>query len=96
MRAVRTLLALTCLAAFGAAGCGVGAQHPGMAAAKGRGMLAARGVWEDWIDLEDFDTIENDYDHYGPVSHPFFDALEFTPVKASKAGSTVLPARACC
>lgn len=92
MRSVRALLALTCAALVGvaAAGCGAAGHHPGMAAAKSRGMLGARGVWEDPIRLEDFDTIENSYDHYGPVSHPFFDALEFTPVKASKAGSTVL------
>ncbi len=92
MRPVRALLSLTCVALVGvaAAGCGAATQHPGIAAAKARGALAARSVWEDPIRLEDFDSIENDYDHYGPVNHPFFDSLEFTPVKASKAGSTVL------
>ena len=92
MRPLHALLSLTCAALVGvaAAGCGVAGQPAGYAAAKARGALAAKGAWEDPVTLEDFDSIENSYDHYGPVSHPFFDALEFTPVKASKAGSTVL------
>ena len=92
MRPLHALLSLTCAAMVGAAvaGCGAMGPNPGYASAKARGALAAKGVWEDPVLLEDFDTVENSYDHYGPVSHPFFDALEFTPVKASKAGSTVL------
>jgi hypothetical protein len=92
MRPVRTLLSLACVALVGvaAAGCGLQAPAPGMASAKARGALAARGTWEEAVVLEDFDTIENSYDHYGPVNHPFFDTLDFTPVKTAKSGSTVL------
>ena len=37
-------------------------------------VICARGFRP--ITLEDFDSIENDYDHYGPVNHPFFDVTD--------------------
>lgn len=94
MRAFPPLIPLTCAAvlALAAAGCGTAGQPAGFAAAKARAALAAKNDnWEDPIVLEDFESNTNDYDHYGPVGHPFFDALEFTwPVNAERAGSAVL------
>ncbi|MEB3328746.1 MAG: hypothetical protein VKQ33_05895 [Candidatus Sericytochromatia bacterium] len=54
------------------------------------GFLAARGAWEPPTVLEDFDTVDNQYDNLSPVGHPFFEPLEFTPVKPSAGTSTVL------
>ncbi|MEB3220669.1 MAG: hypothetical protein VKS61_01190 [Candidatus Sericytochromatia bacterium] len=67
------------------------AQAPGLSPrARAQGPLAARGAWEPPTVLEDFDTVDNQYDNLSPVGHPFLEPLEFTPVKPSAAGSTVL------
>ncbi|MEB3195903.1 MAG: hypothetical protein VKP62_01750 [Candidatus Sericytochromatia bacterium] len=81
---------LTCGLTALTAACGLPQTGLDGARAKGRGTLAAQSVWEPPTVLEDFDSTANQYDHYGPVSHPFFDPLEFTPLKPSAAGSTVL------
>lgn len=52
--------------------------------------LSVRTAWEEPLVLEDFDTVGNQYVHEGPVSHPFFEPLEFTPVKPAGLGTTVL------
>jgi hypothetical protein len=62
----------------------------GLARVRSHGGVAVRGAWEPPTVLEDFDTVDNQYDNLSPVGHPFFEPLEFTPVKPAAGSSTVL------
>lgn len=90
MRLARLLLLPPLLGSLAlASGC---ATPSGLLPARARaaGVAGARGAWEPPTVLEDFDSVENQYDNLSPVGHPFFEPLEFTPVKPSAGTSTVL------
>jgi hypothetical protein len=92
MRALRACSVGTWLTllALGLTACGQAFNLDEMARVRAASQLATRSAWEPPIVLEDFDTTGHQYVHEGPVSHPFFEALEFTPVKPAGSGTTVL------
>lgn len=75
---------------LGLSACGGSATGGDPARLRAASQWATRSVWEAPTVLEDFDTTGNQYVHEGPVSHPFFESLQFTPVKPSGLGTTVL------
>lgn len=91
------LVALSLASAL-AAGCGraSGLSAAGLGARKATAAVGVRAEsgWEAATVLEDFQDADAPFEFFGPLSHPFFEPITFSMVKAKGANSVVLEALA--